>query len=316
MYAGMADVAAMTGDDAYLRAIDAIWENVVGAKLYITGGIGATAKGEAFEKNYNLPNLTAYCETCASIGNVYWNHRLFLLHGDGKYIDVLERTLYNALLSGVSLDGKEFFYPNPLESDGTHARSPWFGCACCPSNICRFIASVAGYVYATRGDDELYVNLFAAGTATLRLGSGTRVQMRQETRYPWDGVIRLTLDLQEPTPFSVKIRVPGWARGEAVPSDLYRFDDQRSQTVTLAVNGQPTAVDVDRGYVTLHRAWRAGDSLELNFPMPVRRVLANEKVAADRGRVALQRGPIVYCAEWPDQPGVSVRKARLDDQRS
>ena len=192
LYSGMADVAALTGDPQYVRAIDAIWENVVGKKLYLTGGIGARAQGEAFGDNYELPNLTAYNETCAAVANIYWNERLFLLHGDAKYVDVLERTLYNGLLSGVSLDGTKFFYPNPLESDGSHERSPWFGCACCPGNLTRFLPSVPGYVYA-RSDWTVYVNLYAAGTADLTLPNGHTAKITQETRYPWNGTVKMTV---------------------------------------------------------------------------------------------------------------------------
>src|SRR5579885_1999284 len=203
MYSGMADVAAMTGDASYVKAIDAIWENVVTKKLYITGGIGATAKGEAFGANYELPNMTAYNETCASIGNDFWNHRLFLLHADAKYIDVMERTLYHGLLSGVSLDGKSFFYPNPLESAGQHQRSPWFGVACCPGNITRFMASVPGYVYAQQGD-ALFVNLFVASDAEIKMEGGRIVKVTQETRYPWDGAIKLTVRPARPEAFTIK----------------------------------------------------------------------------------------------------------------
>lgn len=315
MYAGMADVAAITGDSAYIHAIDAIWDNTVSAKLYITGGIGATRHGEAFGGNYELPNMTAYNETCAAIGNVYWNHRLFLLHGDGKYIDVLERSLYNGLISGVSLDGKAFFYPNPLESRGQHARSPWFGCACCPSNICRFMASIPGYVYAQRGD-RVYVNLFATGAATLQLDGGQSLQIRQETRYPWDGAVKITIDPQEAGEFTVNVRIPGWARNEPVPSDLYRFADSNDEPVTLKVNGQPMPVEPTSGYVALRRTWHSGDTIELTLPMPVRRVIAHGKVEADRGRVALQRGPLVYCFEWPDNPDGRVRNLLVPDDAS
>lgn len=320
MYAGMADVAAITGDAAYLRAIDAIWENVVSAKLYITGGIGATAHGEAFGENYELPNMTAYNETCAAIGNVYWNHRLFLLHGDSKYIDVLERSLYNGLISGISLDGKGFFYPNPLESRGQHARSPWFGCACCPSNICRFLASIPGYAYAQRSGsgngnsstsgDELFVNLFASGTASFILSSGKAVTLQQETRYPWDGAITIAVDPQDgPLAFALNVRIPGWARNEPVPSDLYHFAESSTDTppVTLTVNGESVPLTIESGFVSLSRTWEAGDTVELHLPMPVQRVIANEQVAADRGRVAFQRGPLVYCFEWPDNPDSRVR---------
>jgi DUF1680 family protein len=306
MYAGMADVAALTGDAAYIRASDAIWQNVVSKKLYITGGIGATGRGEAFGGDYELPNMTAYNETCAAIGNDYWNHRLFLLHADAKYIDVMERTLYNGLLSGVALDGKTFFYPNPLESKGQHARSPWFGVACCPGNITRFLASVPGYLYAVQ-DDTLFVNLFAAGTATVRLGPSLRLEVAQQTRYPWDGRIRMSLTPERPAPFAVKVRIPGWARNEPVPSDLYRFADRVDAAPSLAVNGTPADMALDKGYVTVRRTWRAGDTIDLMLPMPVRRVAAHEKVEANRGRLALQRGPIVYAAEWPDNPDGRVR---------
>jgi len=306
MYAGMADVAALTGDAAYIRASDAIWQNVVSKKLYITGGIGATGRGEAFGGDYELPNMTAYNETCAAIGNDYWNHRLFLLHADAKYIDVMERTLYNGLLSGVALDGKTFFYPNPLESKGQHARSPWFGVACCPGNITRFLASVPGYLYAVQ-DDTLFVNLFAAGTATVRLGPGLRLEVAQQTRYPWDGRIRISLTPERPAPFAVKVRIPGWARNEPVPSDLYRFADRVDAAPSLAVNGTPADMALDKGYVTVRRTWRAGDTIDLMLPMPVRRIAAHEKVEANRGRLALQRGPIVYAAEWPDNPDGRVR---------
>ncbi len=249
MYSGMADVAAMTGDQRYLHAIDAIWENVVGKKLYITGGIGALGAGEAFGADYQLPNLTAYCETCAAVANDYWNLRLFLLHGDAKYIDVMERTLYNGLISGVSLDGKLFFYPNPLESDGRHQRSPWFGCACCPGNITRFMASVPGYVYAQQGD-VLYVNLYAGGTADVKMDDGRTIKITQETRYPWDGAVKIKLDPDKPGEFTVNVRIPGWARDEAVPSDLYKFMDKANEPVTIKVNGSNVPIALDKGYVS------------------------------------------------------------------
>jgi DUF1680 family protein len=312
MYSGMADVAALTGDVSYLNAIDKIWENVVGRKLYITGGIGSTGSGEAFGRNYELPNMTAYNETCAAIGNDYWNHRLFLLHGDAKYIDVMERTLYNGLISGVSLDGKSFFYPNPLESKGQHRRSPWFGVACCPGNMTRFLASVPGYVYAQKGD-ALYVNLYVANSADIALDNGRRIKLVQETRYPWDGSVKITVNPDRTSRFTMNVRVPGWARNEAVPSDLYRFAEPLDEPVTLKVNGKALAVKLDKGYAALTRNWKRGDVIELVLPMPVRRVLANEQVAADRGRAALQRGPIVYCAEWRDNPGGRVRNLILED---
>jgi DUF1680 family protein len=311
MYSGMADVAAMTGDASYVKAVDAIWNDVVSKKLYLTGGIGATGGGEAFGKPYELPNLTAYNETCAAVGHDFWNQRLFLLHGDAKFVDVMERTLYNGLISGVSLDGKSFFYPNPLESNGTHQRSPWFGVACCPGNITRFLASVPGYVYAQQAT-TIYVNLFAGGTADITLGDRT-VQIAQDTRYPWDGAVKFTVTPDRARVFTVKIRVPGWARNEPVPSDLYRFLDTANDPVALKVNGTAVPFSLDKGYATLTRRWQPGDVINLSLPMPVRRVVANDRVDADRDRVALQRGPILYAAEWPDNPGGRVRNLVLPD---
>jgi DUF1680 family protein len=312
MYSGMADVAALTGEQDYVNAMDRIWGNVVGRKLYLTGGIGSTSSGEAFGIDYELPNLSAYNETCAAIGNDYWNHRLFLLHADARYVDVLERTLYNGLLSGVSLDGKSFFYPNPLESAGQHERSPWFGVACCPGNMTRFLASVPGYVYAKQGD-TLYVNLFVASTADVEMDGRRKVKLVQETRYPWDGAVRITVSPDREGRFAVNVRVPGWARGEAVPSDLYRFADASDEKVTLRVNGQGVPLTLEKGYARIDRPWKTGDAIELSLPMPVRRVAAHPSVDADQGRVALQRGPLVYAAEWPDNGGGRVRNLLLSD---
>lgn len=299
MYSGMADVAALTGDSAYIRAIDRIWDNIVSKKYYITGGIGATSQGEAFGKNYELPNMSAYCETCASIGNVYLNYRLFLLHGESKYYDVLERTLYNGLIAGVSLDGGSFFYPNPLESMGQHQRQPWFGCACCPSNISRFIPSLPGYVYAVK-DRDVYVNLYLSNTADLQIGR-KKVSLSQETRYPWNGDITLTVDRNSAGRFALKLRIPGWVRNQAVPSDLYAYTDGKRLSYQVKVNGvvQEAALGED-GYFTLSRQWKKGDKVEVHFDMEPRMVRANAKVEADRGRIAIERGPLVYCAEWPD----------------
>ena len=298
MYSGMADVAALTNDSAYIRAIDRIWENIVGKKMYITGGIGSTSSGEAFGRNYELPNMSAYCETCAAIGNVYVNHRLFLLHGDSKYYDVLERTLYNGVISGVALDGGAFFYPNPLESMGQHQRQAWFGCACCPSNICRFIPSVPGYFYQTKGRD-VYVNLYGSNTAKLKV-VGKDVVLRQETNYPWEGDIALTIDKNKTGKFCLRIRIPGWARNKPVPSDLYTYIDGKNIGFSIKVNGQSLYPELDHGYYCIDRKWKKGDRVEIHFDMEPRLVVANEKVEADRGRVAIERGPLVYCAEWPD----------------
>ena len=299
MYAGMADVAALTGDKSYINAIDNIWNNIVEKKLYITGGIGATNNGEAFGANYELPNMSAYCETCAAIGNVYVNYRLFLLHGESKYYDVLERSLYNGLISGVSLDGGGFFYPNPLESMGQHQRQPWFGCACCPSNIARFIPSLPGYVYAVK-DNNVYVNLFMSNTSTLDV-KGKKVTIEQSTEYPWNGDIAIKVNGSKAGQWAMKVRIPGWVRNEVVPSNLYEFTDNVRPQYNITVNGN--AVDgklTEDGYFTIDRKWKKGDVVRVHFDMDPRTVRANNNVEADRGYVAIERGPIVYCAEWPD----------------
>ena len=297
MYSGMADVAAITGDSSYIKAIDRIWDNIVSKKMYITGGIGARHQGEAFGDNYELPNLSAYCETCAAIGSVYMNYRLFLLHGAAKYFDVLERTLYNGLISGISLDGGSFFYPNPLASDSGYSRKPWFGCACCPSNISRFVPSLPGYVYAVK-DRQVYVNLFLSNRAELKVND-KKVVLEQETSYPWKGDIRLKV-LQGNQPFGMNVRIPGWVRGSVLPSDLYAYADHQQPAYRVMVNGQEVEGELHNGYLTINRKWKKNDVVEIHFDMLPRLVKANEKVAADRGRVAVERGPVVYCAEWSD----------------
>lgn len=299
MYAGMADVAALTGDKNYIHAIDNIWENIITKKIYITGGIGATSSGEAFGHNYELPNMSAYCETCAAIGNVYVNYRLFLLHGDAKYYDVLERTLYNGLISGVSLEGNAFFYPNPLESMGQHQRQAWFGCACCPSNICRFIPSLPGYIYAVK-DRNVYVNLFLSNKCDLKV-NGKNVTLRQTTEYPWNGDISLNIDKNAARQFAMKIRIPGWLRGQVVPSNLYQYTDGKRLGYYVTVNGQTVTSEVEEdGYLTINRNWKKGDVVRIHFDMEPRTVRANNKVEADRGMICVERGPLVYCAEHPD----------------
>ncbi len=301
LYSGMADVAALTGEMEYITAIGRIWENVVSKKLYITGGIGARHKGEAFGDNYELPNRMAYNETCAAIANMMWNHRLFLLHGDAKYIDVLERTLYNGFLSGVSMNGNEFFYSNPLESVGNHKRSPWFSCACCPVNVVRFLPSLPGYVYCLRGD-SVFVNLFIKGNASINM-KGNTVRLEQESRYPWDGSVTITVSPERSMNFAVHVRIPGWAQGQPVPSDLYTYMSRNDNNVTLKVNGELVDLDMNRGFARIDRVWEKGDVIELYLPMPIKKVLCNESVKENRGKFALERGPIVYCAEWPDNGG-------------
>ncbi|MBO4451898.1 MAG: glycoside hydrolase family 127 protein [Bacteroidaceae bacterium] len=301
MYCGIADVAAMTGNQDYINTINTIWDNVVEKKLYITGGIGAMSGGEAFGANYYLPNKNAYCETCAAIANVYWNWRMFLYHGDSKYYDVLERSLYNGVLSGISLSGDHFFYPNPLESNGGRRRSEWFGCACCPSNLCRFVASVGGYMYAHQ-DNKVYVNLYAQSTADIELGK-EHITLRQETDYPWDGHIRLTVEraMKQNRPFTLMLRLPGWADNRPVPSDLYVYDNAKQKgTVRLMVNGVPVDYSMQAGYMAIERAWKRGDRVDFELPMDVHYVKSHENVVDDEGKVSVERGPIVYCMEQID----------------
>jgi DUF1680 family protein len=300
LYSGMADVAALTADTDYVKALDRIWLDVISKKLYITGGIGARGGGESFGEDYELPNATAYCETCAAIANAMWNYRMSLLHGDAKYIDVLERVIYNGFLSGISLNGNKFFYPNPLASDGKYERSPWFGCACCPTNIVRFMPSLPGYAYAQK-NDTVYVNLFIAGSAEIKIGQNT-VHLQQQTRYPWDGEVRINVEPEYLGHFTVCVRIPGWAQNRPLPSDLYSNPDMNWEEVTLKVNGNPVALDIVKGYARISRKWKTGDIIELNLPMPIRRVVANPKVNDDIGRTAIERGPVVYCFEGADNP--------------
>ncbi|MHC4331785.1 MAG: glycoside hydrolase family 127 protein, partial [Planctomycetota bacterium] len=311
LYTGMADVAALTGNMEYVRAIDTIWKDVVDTKLYVTGGIGAAGGHEGFGGHYELPNMTAYCETCASIANIFWNHRMFLMHGDAKYIDVLERVLYNAALSGISMEGDRFFYPCVLESIGQHARSAWFGCACCPSNVARFIPSVPGYVYAHKNKD-VYVNLFMSGAASIET-AGNNVKLTQQTEYPWKGQVKIGVEPEKSETFAICVRIPGWAQNRPVPSDLYKFLKPVHEKAAIKVNGKRISPDIENGFACIERRWSKGDTIELDLPMPVRRVIAHEEVKVDRGKVALQRGPIVFCLEWPDNDGKVLNLALGDD---
>lgn len=309
MYSGMADVAALTGDTAYIHAIKKIWNNVVSKKLYLTGGIGARREGEAFGDNYELPNATAYNETCAAIGNMLWNHRMFLLEGDSKYMDVFERTLYNGFLAGVSLEGNEFFYPNPLEFDGITkfnqgraCRKPWFSCSCCPSNVVRFMPSLPGYVYATKGAD-IYVNLFIGNEAEINT-PGNKVKISMVTGYPWEGKVKIQLTPVKPEQFSLQIRIPRWALGQPLPSDLYTYIQQNSTAPVITVNGKRVPVETKNGFAVINRKWKKNDYVTVEFPMPPHLVKANEKVEEDINKLAVERGPIVYCAEWVDNNGL------------
>jgi len=308
LYCGVTDLAALTGNPQYALAMDRIWHNVVDRRMYLTGGLGARRNGEAFGGDYELPNLAGYNETCAAVANAFWQQRLFLLHRDAKYVDVLERVLYNGILGGVSLSGDRFFYTNVLESDGARSRStrmPWFTWPCCPTNIARLMPSLPAYIYAT-GAGAAYVNLYVAGSADLKLGEGANakaLRLTQQTRYPWDGRVRLAVAPAAPFEFSLNLRIPGWAQGKPVPGDLYRYAEREVAPFTLLVNGKAVAPSMEKGYAILRRTWKSGDTVELDLPMPVHRVLANDGVEADRGRVALERGPLVYCAEGIDNGG-------------
>jgi len=304
MYSGMADVAALNGDTEYIKTMHTIWNNVVNKKMYITGGLGQTGGNEGFGPDYDLPNETAYCETCASIANVFWNQRMFLLTGESKYIDVMERTMYNALLSGVSLSGDRFFYPNVLESDGTHERSEWFGCACCPSNICRFLPSVPGYIYAQK-ENRIYINLFIPSNTTFKTANGN-CMVEQESKYPWDGNIAITVHPEQSMEQEIWIRIPGWAQNDPIPGDLYNFQTPSVKEYILELNKQPVDFNVENGYAVIVRNWKEGDIINLSLPTPERKVLANEKVKQDRAKFAIQRGPLMYCLEGVDQESGKV----------
>jgi uncharacterized protein len=310
LYAAVADVAALTGDEKFLSAIDRIWNNMVEKKFYVQGGIGAKGDGERFGDNYELPNATAYNETCAAIANVYWNHRMFLLHGDSKYMDVLERSLYNGLLSGVGMDGKSFFYTNAMEiksifnhRDMETSRSGWFPCSCCPTNIARLIPSMPGYMYAVKGND-IYINLFAKSTGSIMVNN-KEVQIVQENNYPWSGDLTFKVDTKSSAPLRMLIRIPGWAVNQVVPSDLYSFVKQSSTKVPITVNGKAMEYTIENGYAALSRTWKKGDVINVVLPMEVQQITSNPKVENNIGKVALQRGPLVYCAEWPDNFGMT-----------
>ena len=299
LYSGVADVAALTHNTAYFHALTRLWENLVSKKLFITGGMGSRPQGEGFGPNYELNNHTNYCETCASIANVYWNYRMFLATGEAKYMDVLERALYNGVISGVSLSGDKFFYDNPLESMGEHERQRWFGCACCPGNVTRFMASVSNYVYATQGND-IYVNLYIQGKSEMKTADN-QVQLVQTTGYPWDGKVSIQVKPEKESEFAVRLRIPGWLQSTPVASDLYAYTTP-AEKYTLKVNGSTVKPAEGDGYATIVRTWKPDDVIELELPMEVRRVKANDQVEDDRGMLAMERGPIVYCLEGIDQP--------------
>jgi DUF1680 family protein len=318
LYTGMAKIAALTGDKTYLLALDRIWENVADKKLYITGGVGAKPRNEAYGANYELPNKTAYNETCAAIANIFWNQRMFQTHGESKYIDVLERTLYNGFLSGISLSGDEYIYSNPLEADGVTkfnrgypARSRWFDCACCPPNIARLLATLPGYIYA-KNDETAYINLYVGSKTSLELRD-TKININQTTDYPWKGTVRLTIDPEHPSEFTLAARIPCWAQNSPTPSNLYRYIDSEPTAVTIRVNNRKLETKPEKGYAKIHRTWEREDTLEIELPMRIHCVVARDEVEEDRNHVAIERGPLVYCAESIDNNG-SIDNLVLTDE--
>lgn len=312
IFSGMADVAAILGEKPYVDSITRLWNDVVNTKLYLTGGIGARAQIEGFGDPFELPNAAAYNETCAAIAMALWNERLFLSTGDARYVDVLERVIYNGFLSGISLKGDRFFYPNPLESKNGATRAPWFDCACCPSNVVRFLPSIPGYIYAQNGRD-LYVNLFIGSETTLRV-DGRRIDLKQETLYPWGGRVEIAVTPERPLRAALHVRIPGWAHGEVTPGGLYRFAEPWYDPPTLWINGRETKPLIKDGYAVLDRNWKPGDTIGIEFSMPVRHVVADSRIKDDIGRTALQRGPLVYCFEGVDQAQPHVASLVLDEK--
>ena len=300
-YTGAADVAAATNDPGYLSAMTTVWEDVVFRNMYLTGGIGSSGQNEGFTEDYDLPNASAYCETCASVGMVFWNQRMNLLTGESKYIDVLERSLYNGALDGLSLSGDRFFYGNPLSSTGNTARSEWFGTACCPSNIARLVASLGDYIYG-KSAQGVWINLFVTSNITINMGK-TAVPIRMETNYPWDGDVKITVDPAKPVAYALHVRIPGWAKNVPAPGKLYQFTDSSRAAAVILLNGKPVPYRDEKGYAVLDRKWKKGDVVAVKLPMDVRQVAARTDVKADQDRVALQRGPLVYCVEGVDNEG-------------
>jgi len=301
LYTGAADVGAATQNEAYMQAMQNVWQDVVYRNMYITGGIGSSGKNEGFSQDYDLPNADAYCETCASVGMVFWNQRMNLLSGDAKYIDVLERSLYNGALDGLSYSGDRFFYGNPLASTGGYGRSEWFGTACCPSNIARLVESLGNYIYA-KSSDAVWVNLFVGSNTTIPLKQGT-VSLAQQTDYPWQGQVKLSITPDKKRNFAVRIRIPGWAQGQPVPGNTYHYIDSGQGKIEITINGKAAHYTLEKGYAVLDRTWNKGDVVSLQFPMEVKQIAAIDEVAANKSRVALQRGPLVYCVEQADNQG-------------
>ncbi|KQS33487.1 glycoside hydrolase family 127 protein [Dyadobacter sp. Leaf189] len=320
LYAAVADMLMVENEPAYSKALDTIWEDATFKKQYITGGVGAREDGEAFDKAYVLPNDNAYQETCAAIANMLWNHKMYLNSGDSKYMDVFERVLYNGFLGGISVKGNEFFYVNPMSSNGKNdfgkgtaaIRSEWFGTACCPSNVSRFLPSMPGYIYAVK-NNEVFVNLFAGNDATLSV-NGAAVKLVQETNYPWEGKVKITVSPEKAAAFPISVRIPGWATGQAIPGNLYTYTSPAKQPVSILINGKKSEAAAVNGYVRLDRTWKKGDVIEVTMDMPVRQVVSNENIKSNQGKVAIERGPVLYCAEGHDNNGKALSLQIKPDQ--
>lgn len=298
LYTGAADVGSLTGDMGYMNAMKSVWEDVVHRNMYVTGGIGSSGKNEGFSKDYDLPNNEAYCETCASVGMIYWNQRMAQLTGESKYVDVLEKTLYNSALDGISLSGDRFFYDNTLESSGKNVRKEWFGTACCPSNISRLITSLGDYIYG-KSTNGIWINLFVSSNTKISLGSDS-VNIKMTTAYPWKGNIKVNINPMVPKQFDLHLRLPGWSQGEASPGDLYRFLNNTKTVITLKVNGKKEELKLSNGFIVINREWKKGDVVDLEIPMNPQYIVASDSISCDKNKVAIQRGPFVYCMEGID----------------
>ncbi|MFL0682336.1 MAG: glycoside hydrolase family 127 protein [Algoriphagus aquaeductus] len=307
LYTGAADVAATKNDPGYMKAMKTVWEDVVYRNMYVTGGIGSSGSNEGFSVDYDLPNENAYSETCASVGMVFWNQRMNLLEGQSQYIDVLERSLYNAALDGLSLTGDRFFYGNPLASSGQHFRKEWFGTACCPSNISRLVASVGDYIYA-KNESGIWVNLFIANQTEFDL-SGEKVRVEMKTNFPWDGKVELEVNPTTDKRFTVNIRIPGWIEENPVPGKLYNFLQKEETNFTLLINGEKATFRQENGYAVLDRAWKKGDRITYELPLEIRQLQSRPEVLANSDRIAIQRGPLVYCVEGADNEGKVLQLA-------
>jgi uncharacterized protein len=297
--AAMVDVAMLTHDTTYLNTLNLMWNDVVGRKMYLTGGIGSRQNGESFEAPYYLPNKNAYAETCAGIANMLWQYRMFLVHGDSKYLDVMERVIYNGILSSPNVGGDEFFYVNPLSSSNGYKRKPWYGVPCCPTNIGRTIPSISGYAFAQSGDN-IYVNFFMDCKTQLQLSAKNSVSLVQQTKYPYEGKVTITINPEKNSEFELRIRIPGWAMGKPVPTDLYRYLNDEPLEFSILVNNKPVSQKMEKGFAVIKKRWKKGDAITLNIAMPIRRVLSNPKVEGNLNKVALERGPLLFCFEDVD----------------